>query len=114
VDPVRAPVLSSASSSSQLQWWLAAGVAALLISASGFVFGRRHSASRITVMTAAPKQSGKTSLLIEALNEEQSQLELERLQGTISSEGYVSARRALEETAQRALARAGTGCATRT
>jgi hypothetical protein len=108
------PVSGTSTPSSRPQWWLAAGAAALLLSAVGFLFGRKQRLSHNPVATAAQKQSGNgSSFLIEALKEEISQLELERLHGTISGEEYISAKQALEETVQRALTRVASGCATR-
>jgi hypothetical protein len=64
-------------------------------------------------MIAAPqktKQLKPTSAsLLEALKAELSQLEIDRLHGTISGEDYDSAKQALEGTVQRALVRARGG-----
>jgi hypothetical protein len=53
-------------------------------------------------------QSGQSSAsLAEALQEELSQLEMDRLRGTVSGDEYASVKQALEGTVERALARAG-------
>jgi len=54
-----------------------------------------------------PEQTSE--FLAEALKEELFELETERLRGTISGEEYDSAKRALEGTVKRALARVGAG-----
>jgi hypothetical protein len=57
-------------------------------------------------MPAVPHRHYSTAL-VESLKEEMFQLEIDRLQGTVSPEEYVLAQRALEITLTRALARAG-------
>jgi hypothetical protein len=53
-------------------------------------------------------QAGKTSAsLVEVLKEGLFQLEIDRLQGTISGKEYASAKQALDKTVELALARAG-------
>jgi hypothetical protein len=56
-------------------------------------------------MATASHRDDSTGL-VEGLKEEMFQLEIDRLQGTVSPEEYVIAQRALETTITRALARA--------
>jgi hypothetical protein len=59
-------------------------------------------------MAVESERSGQSSASLEALKEELFQLEMERMRGTVSGEEYDSAKRALDRTVKRALARAGT------
>ena len=57
--------------------------------------------------TPVAHQRDHSTSLVEGLKEEIVQLEIDRLQGTVSPEEYVTAQSALETTLTRALARAG-------
>jgi hypothetical protein len=96
--------------SSRLPWWVPVVGALLIFGTGGFLLWRRERLSATAMMTAVRKTepSGQTSASpVEVLKEELSQLEIERMHGTISVEEYDSAKQALEGTVKRALARAG-------
>jgi hypothetical protein len=99
-------------SSLQLRWWLLGVSAVLLLAACGLLLGHRHrrkqrlSANVMTTTLKNAEQHDQTSpSWIEALKEEFVQLELDRLHGALSGEEYTSAKKALENTVKRALAR---------
>jgi hypothetical protein len=95
---------------SWLRWWVAGASAVLLLGVYGFLLGRgqRLSANAITADLQKSKQPGQSSAsVVEALKEELNQIETERSHGTLSWEEYAAAKQALEETVQRASARAG-------
>jgi hypothetical protein len=58
------------------------------------------------VPQAAAQPVPRSAMLLEGLKEEMFQLEVERQQGRISDAEYQSAKAALDQTLQRALARA--------
>lgn len=106
------PALRESSPSSRRQWWVLGASAVLAFGACGFLLWRRQRLSANPMTTAVqnsvePEQTSE--FLAEALKEELFELETERLRGTISGEEYDSAKRALEGTVKRALARVGAG-----
>jgi hypothetical protein len=97
---------------SPLQLWFLRAGAALVPAACGFLLWRRQRLPTNPMIAAAQKTKQirpPSASLIEALKAELSQLEIDRLHGTISGEDYDSTKRALEETVRRALVRAGDG-----
>jgi hypothetical protein len=96
--------------SSRLPWWVPVAGAVLMLGTGGFLLWRRERRSATVMMTAVrktepPEQTSASPA--EVLKEELSQLEVDRMHGTISGEEYDSAKLALEGTVKRALARAG-------
>jgi len=65
----------------------------------------------LTFLAGLPQDKRQPNLLLAALKEELFQLEVERQQGRISEEEYSKAKSALDQTLQRALARAKTATA---
>ncbi len=95
-----------------LEWWVLSASAILLFAVGGFLLWRRqHRFASVMTMSAQntewPRQI--SAPWVGALKDELFQLEVDRLQGTISGEEYVLARQALEGTVERAVARARTG-----
>ena len=107
-----APVSGFSSSSSPLQWRILGASAVLVLGVCGFFLWRRERRSGNAIIPVARKTEplGRVSApLVEALQGELSQLEVDRLHGTISGEEYDSAKRALERMVRRVLTRAGVG-----
>jgi hypothetical protein len=103
------------------RWAILAGCLALLAAGGGWVATRSQplplpqtaapaapkvTAPRIAVPQAAAQPVPRSAMLLEGLKEEMFQLEVERQQGRISDAEYQSAKAALDQTLQRALARA--------
>lgn len=104
--PLSATALSPRSS--QVQWWLLGAGVVFVLGAGGFLLGRRDRLSGSPRAVQRTRQAGRTSTpALEVLQEELSRLEIDRSQGAISREEYVSAKQALEGTVKRALARVG-------
>ena len=112
------------------RWAILAGCLALLAAGGGWVATRNQPAllpqpaAAATPGSAAPQAAApliaaphlaaqavpRSAMLLEGLKEELFQLEVERQQGRISDQEYQNAKSALDQTLQRALARAkGTG-----
>ncbi len=106
------------------RWAILGACLALLAAGGGWVATRNQpvttqqlaaAAPRIAAPQIAPPQLAvqpvqRSAMLLEGLKEEMFQLEVERQQGRISDTEYQSAKSALDQTLQRALARAkGTG-----
>lgn len=111
-DTSHAVTLSETSApSSRMSWWILATSATLVVGSCRLLLWRRHrlSAHSMRATAQSAEQRGQTSCLIEALKGELFQLEIDRLRGTVSDDEYSSAKSALEETVNRALARAATG-----
>ena len=106
------PASGFSSSSSPLQWRILGASAVLVLGVCGFFLWRRAERSGNTMVPAArraePLERASASQ-VEALKGELSQLEVDRLHGTISGEEYDSAKRALEGMVRRVLTRAGVG-----
>ncbi len=106
--PVAPP--ASVATLSALEWWFLAASAVLVLGACAFLIWRaRHRAAFRTTTkpeAAAPKTAASSTPLLEALKEQLLELETGRLGGSISREEYDAAKRALEGTVKRALARA--------
>jgi hypothetical protein len=97
--------------SSRWQWW-ALGVNAVMLGICGFLLRRMQRASGNPVTMAVQQTKQRVEMaasLVEILKAELRQLEIDRSLGTVTVEDYASARRALEGTVKRALARAGPG-----
>lgn len=92
-----APVTPAAAVSPR-EWWILAAAAVLVLGVCGFVIWRTR--AKIT-----PSAKVAASPLLEALKQELLELETSRVQGSISREEYDKAKRALDGTVQRALAR---------
>ena len=108
------------------RWAILAGCLALLAAGGGWVATRNQpvplqkTAAAVAPKTAASKVAApqvavpqvaaqpvpRSSMLLEGLKEEMFQLEVERQQGRISDADYQSTKSALDQTLQRALARA--------
>lgn len=108
------------------RWAILAGCLALLAAGGGWVATRNQPVPlQKTAAAAAPKMAApqvavpqiavpqvaaqpvpRSAMLLEGLKEEMFQLEVERQQGRISDAEYQSAKSALDQTLQRALARA--------
>ena len=108
--PSAVRVVPASGASSRLQWWALGAGGVFASGAFGFLLWRRERLAGNAMTTAVRKadQSGQSSAsLAEALQEELSQLEMDRLRGTVSGDEYASVKQALEGTVERALARAG-------
>lgn len=103
------------------RWAILAGCLALLAAGGGWVATRNQpapspqpaaaiapkiAAAQIAMPQVAPPQVPRSAMLLEGLKEEMFQLEVERQQGRISDADYQSAKSALDQTLQLALARA--------
>jgi hypothetical protein len=98
------------------RWAILAGCLALLAAGGGWVATRNQpapspptavaAAPRIAVPQVAAQRMPRSAMLLEGLKEEMFQLEVERQQGRISDAEYQSAKAALDQTLQLALARA--------
>jgi hypothetical protein len=102
------------------RWAILAGCLALLAAGGGWVATRSQpavlpppaaaAAPKIVAPQAAPQVAAppvpRSAMLLEGLKEELFQLEVERQQGRISGAEYQNAKSALDQTLQRALARA--------
>jgi hypothetical protein len=103
------------------RWAILAGCLALLAAGGGWVATRNQpapspqmaaaiapkiAAARIAVPQGAAQPVPRSAMLLEGLKEEMFQLEVERQQGRISDADYQSAKSALDQTLQLALARA--------
>jgi len=99
-----------AAPSSPLRWWpLVVGVVPLL-GTCGLLLWRRYRLPSTAAGIQKTGQQERTSVpRVESLKEELFQLEIGRLQGTVSGEEYASAKEALEGTVRWAVARIGSG-----
>jgi hypothetical protein len=103
------------------RWAILAGCLALLAAGGGWVATRNQpapspqpaaavvpkiAATRVAVPQVAAPPVPRSAMLLEGLKEEMFQLEVERQQGRISDAEYHSAKSALDQTLQLALARA--------
>jgi hypothetical protein len=93
------------------RWAILAGCLALLAAGGGWVATRNQPVPLPqTAAAAAPQIAAppvpRSTMLLEGLKEEMFQLEIERQQGRISDAEYQNAKSALDQTLQRALARA--------
>jgi hypothetical protein len=97
-----------ASSASPLQWWILGSAAVAVLGVCGFlIWSTRHSLRPTTKTATAPARQARQSpaSLLDVLKEELFQLETDKLNGSISSEEYDAAKRVLDGTVKRALAR---------
>jgi hypothetical protein len=108
--PSAVRLVPASGASSRLQWWALGAGGVFVSGAFGFLLWRRERLSAASAMTTAVRkaeQCGQSSAsLAEALKEELSQLEMDRVRGTVSGDEYASVKQALEGTVERALARA--------
>ncbi len=102
---------ATTASPSAVEWWLLAGSAVLVLGACGFLVwraGRRRAKMEAKSKAAAAKAGARNASatpLLDALKEQLLELETGRLEGSISREEYDAAKRVLEGTVKRALAR---------
>jgi len=104
------PTSGPSGASSRLRWWVVGSSAVFVFAACGVLLWRRERVAARAMPTAMreTEQSGQNcAALAEALKEELSELEMDRVRGTVSGDEYASAKLALEGTFKRALARAG-------
>jgi hypothetical protein len=92
------------------EWWLLGAATALVMGVCGFLVwlnGRRSKPEAQTTASAPNSEQGQAppASLLEALKEQMLEIETARLDGSISPEEYDAAKRALEGTVKRALAR---------
>lgn len=102
------PRLEQARSSSES--FSLGAVGAVLLAACALLVWRARKSHSVSAAKAVASQAYKTersAILLEALRQELSQLESDRLRGSISEREYASTKQALEETARRAVAKAG-------
>jgi hypothetical protein len=104
---VPAPGISAPSS--RPQWWILGAGTVLVLGICGFLLWRRERLSNAITTAVRKTEQPRQTLAspVEALKEELSQLEIDRVHGTISGEEYDSVKQALEGTVKRALARTG-------
>jgi hypothetical protein len=105
------------SSPSRVHPGVLVGSVLLVLGSCAFLLRRRQHLSAKTMATALERSKQtrqRPASLVNALGEELFQLEVDRLNGTISREEYASARQALERTVKRAVARTGVGVGTAT
>jgi hypothetical protein len=103
-----APASGILRASSRLRWWVVGASAVFVFGVCGFLLWRRERVAADGIRTAIgeTQPSGQRSeALAEALKEELSQLEMDRVRGTVSIDEYASVRQVLEGTVKRALAR---------
>jgi hypothetical protein len=96
---------TAAFSLSPLQWWILASAAVLVLGPCGFSIWRTRRRIGSRIRPQARQSAPPPISLIETLKEELLELETGRLDGSISGEQYDTAKRALEGTIKRALAR---------
>jgi hypothetical protein len=96
-----APVTPAAAVSPR-EWWILGAAAALVLGVCGFVIWR----TQAKITPGAKVTGSAASPLLEALKQELLDLETSRVQGAISREDYDKAKRALDGSVRRVLARA--------
>jgi hypothetical protein len=107
---VTMPVSVSSTRSSPLQWWYLGAGATLMLGIFGLIVRRQRRpayAIAMAAQTTAEHAPQMQTLLMEALKQEIFQLEVDRLQGTITAGEYASAKQTLKGTIDLAVARAG-------